>query len=180
MTPPEIPTPRTGLREFLERGCDARPEDRHHALQELDQLERELAALRGAEPDFNTESNLHADTVAERFDAAHAASAARRRFGMSDKWVTVPRLMTDEMFNAFSEAIGPLPEQYARITKAWYFAVHAAPMPPKTAVSEEALKLARDVIAEWENCDFAPPLEGDADDALRLARELLRLAGEKA
>jgi hypothetical protein len=46
------------------------------------------------------------------------------------KWITVPRQLTDEMFNVFSREIGPLPEQYARITKAWYLAVHAAPMPP--------------------------------------------------
>ena len=33
------------LREFLENGCDARPEDRHHALQDLDVL---AATLRDA------------------------------------------------------------------------------------------------------------------------------------
>ena len=44
--PHDAQTPRTSLRSFIEDGCDARPEDRHHAIQELDELERELQAER--------------------------------------------------------------------------------------------------------------------------------------
>jgi hypothetical protein len=69
------------------------------------------------------------------------------------KWITVPRQLTDEMFNVFSREIGPLPEQYARITKAWYLAVHAAPMPP------------------------APPPEGGAIDRDAIIKECADLAG---
>jgi hypothetical protein len=42
----EKPREGAGLRKFLEQGCDARPEDRHHAMQDLDQLERELSDWR--------------------------------------------------------------------------------------------------------------------------------------
>lgn len=39
-------TSTASLRAFIAEGCDARPEDRHHAIQKVDEIETNLTALR--------------------------------------------------------------------------------------------------------------------------------------
>ena len=58
--PPTSETP--GLRDFIENGCDARPEDKHHAIQELDALE---CRMRDALADAETKRQAFWEAVEE-------------------------------------------------------------------------------------------------------------------
>ena len=71
MTQSSPPTPWDSLREFLTNGCDARTEDRHHALQNLDDTIAEIERLKRAwDSSFNQAMENGAKlTVSEKRDA---------------------------------------------------------------------------------------------------------------
>jgi hypothetical protein len=68
------------LRDFIENGCDARPEDKHHALQDLEAIQSETGRIADLERELGLERESHETTkrmLADRDDALSARSATR-------------------------------------------------------------------------------------------------------